>query len=86
MQAYESLLTNIEPIVADDISSFIQEVQRVLQEDDVRLYLWHLSYTITDFKKPLVAIRRFNEDNKKIMNISDEELSAIFKGGKFEST
>ena len=86
MQAYESLLTNNESIVADDISSFIQEVQRVLQEDDVRLYLRHLSYTINDFKKSLVAIRRFNEDNKKIMNISDEELSAIFKGGNFETS
>lgn len=81
MQAYESLLTNNESIVADDISSFIQEVQRVLQEDDVRLYLGHLSYTINDFNRALVAIRRFNEDNKKIMNISDEELSAIFDGG-----
>jgi hypothetical protein len=77
-QAYESYQKNILPVQTDDIS-LRQKAQRTIQEAYVRLAIVYLSGCIADFKQTLVVIRRINERNKKIMNISDEDLIATFK-------
>ena len=79
-QAHDSYVRNVEPVVTDD-TSLRQDIQRTIQEADVNLALYQLSSSLTTYKKYLNLIRMFNERNKKIMNISDEELSAIFDGG-----
>ena len=79
-QAFVSYVTNVEPVLTDD-TSLRQDIQRTIQEADVKLALYQLSSSLTTYKKYLNLIRMFNERNKKIMNISDEELSAIFDGG-----
>lgn len=83
-QAYESYVTNVEPVLTDD-TSLRQDIQRTIQEADVKLALYQLSSSLTTYKKFLDLIRMLNEQNKKIMNISDEELSAIFKGGSIRT-
>ena len=81
-QAFDSYVTNVEPVLTDE-TSLRQDIQRTIQEADVELALRHLSSCLTIYKNRLDFIRRFNEDNKKIMNISDEELRAIFQGGNY---
>ena len=83
-QAYDSYLINVESVLTDDIS-LRQEVQRAIQEADVKLAIDHLSRSLPVFKDVLHVIRALNEQNKKIMNISDEELRAIFKGGSIRT-
>ena len=75
-QAFDSYVTNVEPVLTDE-TSLRQDIQRTIQEADVELALRHLSSCLTIYKNRLDFIRRFNEDNKKIMNISDEELSVL---------
>jgi hypothetical protein len=79
-QAFVSYVTNVEPVLTDD-TSLRQDIQRTIQEADVKLALYQLSSSLTIYKKDLDFIRSLNEKNKKIMNISDEELRAIFKDG-----
>ena len=83
-QAYDSYLINVESVLTDDIS-LRQEVQRTIQEADVKLAIDHLSRSLDVYKDNLYYIRLLNEQNKKTMNISDEELSAIFKGGSIRT-
>jgi hypothetical protein len=83
-QAFVSYVTNVEPVLTDD-TSLRQDIQRTIQEADVKLALYQLSSSLTTYKKFLDLIRMLNEQNKKIMNISDEELSAIFKGGSIRT-
>ena len=83
-QAYDSYLINVEFVLTDDIS-LRQEVQRTIQEADVKLAIDHLSRSLDVYKSVLHIIKMFNEKNKKIMNISDEELSAIFEGGSIST-
>ena len=83
-QAFDSYVTNVEPVLTDD-TSLRQDIQRTIQEADVKLALYQLSSSLTIYKKYLDLIRMLNEQNKKIMNISDEELSAIFKSGNLET-
>lgn len=83
-QAYDSYLINVESVLTDDIS-LRQEVQRAIQEANVKLAIDHLSRSLDVYKDNLNYIRLFNEQNKKTMNISDEELSAIFKGGSIRT-
>ena len=83
-QAFVSYVTNVEPVLTDD-TSLRQDIQRTIQEADVKLALYQLSSSLTIYKKNLDLIRMLNEKNKKIMNISDEELSAIFKSGSIRT-
>ncbi|MBQ5643135.1 MAG: hypothetical protein IIV13_05190, partial [Bacteroidaceae bacterium] len=83
-QAYDSYLINVESVLTDDIS-LRQEVQRAIQEADVKLAIDHLSGSLPVFKDVLHVIRALNEQNKKIMNISDEELNAIFNSSSIKS-
>jgi hypothetical protein len=83
-QAFDSYVTNVEPVLTDE-TSLRQDIQRTIQEADVKLALYQLSSSLTTYKKFLDLIRMLNEQNKKIMNISDEELSAIFKGGSIRT-
>lgn len=83
-QAFVSYVTNVEPVLTDD-TSLRQDIQRTIQEADVKLALYQLSSSLTMYKKHLDLIRKFNKKNKKIMNISDEELSAIFEGGSIST-
>jgi hypothetical protein len=83
-QAFDSYVTNVEPALTDE-TSLRQDIQRTIQEADVKLALYQLSSSLTIYKKDLDFIRSLNEKNKKIMNISDEELSAIFKGGSIRT-
>lgn len=83
-QAVVSYVTNVEPVLTDD-TSLRQDIQRTIQEADVKLALYQLSSCLTIYKKNLDLIRKLNEENKKIMNISDEELRAIFKDGNIHT-
>jgi hypothetical protein len=83
-KAYDSYLINVESVLTDDIS-LRQEVQRTIQEADVKLAIDLLSRSLDVYKDNLYYIRLLNEQNKKTMNISDEELSAIFKGGSIRT-
>ena len=76
-QAFVSYVTNVEPVLTDD-TSLRQDIQRTIQEADVKLALYQLSSSLTIYKKNLDLIRMLNEKNKKIMNISDEELRGTF--------
>ena len=76
-QAFVSYVTNVEPVLTDD-TSLRQDIQRTIQEADVKLALYQLSSSLTIYKKNLDLIRFLNERNKKIMNISDEELRGTF--------
>lgn len=83
-QAYGSYLRNVEFVLTDDIS-LRQEVQRTIQEVDVKLFLDNFTRSLPVFKDVLHVIRALNEQNKKIMNISDEELSATFNSSSIKS-
>lgn len=61
-QAYDSYLINVESVLTDDIS-LRQEVQRTIQEADVKLAIDHLSRSLDVYKDNLYYIRLLNEQN-----------------------
>lgn len=78
LQAETSYKRNIVYVQADDIT-LKQHVQRTIQEIDVKLLIGNLhNVYLPIFRDIQHALREFNAQNKKLMNISDKELNAIF--------
>ena len=78
LQAQTSYKRNIVYVQADDIT-LKQHVQRTIKEIDVKLLIGNLhNVYLPIFRDIRHALRESNAQNKKLMNISDKELNAIF--------
>ena len=82
LDAYSSYKINVEYALTKHLE-FRQYVQEIIQQEEVLLLIDRLHFMyLNSFKAALAEIRRHNEINKQLMDVSDEELDVIFNMSK----